>query len=192
MDRRNYLGALAGVGAVPLLAGCNAAPGYSTTTADPTATATATQTPAVESAPTAEALDSWTFSPGGRARSSDTDTSAEAVDVTFRPAHDDVHIEGVLTFPSSCGRPGLESILYGEGKLRVQIGGVVTAKGHEAFGTPSGCDGVVVPRSYSLRVIFDDGVPDTVVVLEGAPENSNRVGALEGSSEDPVRVEVDR
>jgi len=41
-------------------------------------------------------------------------------------------------------------------------------------------------------VIFDDGLPDTVVVLEGASENSNRVGALEGSSEEPVRVEVDR
>jgi len=190
MDRRNFLGGLAGVGAAPLLAGCNGAPGDSTTTDDPTATATATQTPAVESAPTAEALDSWTFSPGGRARSSDADT--EAIDVTFRPADDGVHVEGVLTFPSSCGRPGLESVLYGEGTLRVLIAGTLTANGHQAFGTPSGCDGVVVPRSYSLRVIFDDGLPETVVVLEGASENSNRVGALEGSSEDPVRVEVDR
>ena len=190
MDRRNFLGALAGVGAAPLLAGCNAAPGDSTTTDDPTATATATQTPAVASAPTAQALDSWTFSPGGRARSSDADS--DAVDITFRPAHDGVHIEGVLTFPSSCGRPGLESVLYGDGTLRVLIAGALTANGHEAFGTPSGCDGVVVPRSYSLRVIFDDGLPETVVVLEGASENSNRVRTLEGSSEDPVRVEVDR
>ena len=190
MDRRNYLGALAGVGTAPFLAGCNTAPGDSTTTDDPTATATATQTPAVESAPMAEALDSWTFSPGGRARSSDADP--DAVDVTFRPGHDGVHINGVLTFPSSCGRPGLESVLYGEGTLRVLIAGALTADGHEAFGTPSGCDGVVVPRSYSLRVIFDDGLPDTVVVLEGASENSNRVGALEGSSEEPIRVEVDR
>jgi hypothetical protein len=188
MDRRNFLGALAG--AAPLLAGCDAAPGDSTTTDDPTATATATRTPAVDSAPTAQALDSWTFSPGGRTRSSDADT--EAIDVKFRPAHDDVHIEGVLTFPSSCGRPGLESVLYGDGTLRVHIGGVVTANGHEAFGTPSGCDGVVVPRSYRLRVIFDNGLPEAVVVLEGASENSNRVRALEGSSEDPVRVEVDR
>ncbi|PSP67122.1 hypothetical protein BRC85_07365 [Halobacteriales archaeon QS_1_69_70] len=188
MDRRNLLGALAGVGAAPFLAGCNATPGDSTTTDDPTATAT--QTPAVESAPTAEALDSWTFSPGGRARSRNADTNA--VDVTFRPAHDGVHIEGVLTFPSSCGRPGLESVLYGDRTLRVLIAGALTANGHEAFGTPSGCDGEMVPRSYSLRVIFDDGLPDTVVVLEGASENSNRVGALEGSSEDPVRVEVDR
>jgi hypothetical protein len=190
MDRRNFLGGLAGVGAAPLLAGCNGAPGDSTTTDDPTATATATQTPAVDSAPTAQALDSWTFSPGGRTRSSDADT--EAIDVTFRPADDGVHVEGVLTFPSSCGRPGLESVLYGEGTLRVLIAGTLTANGHQAFGTPSGCDGVVVPRSYSLRVIFDDGLPETVVVLEGASENSNRVGALEGSSEDPVRVEVDR
>ena len=190
MDRRNYLGALAGVGAAPLLAGCNAAPGDSTTSDDPTATPTATRTPAVESAPTAEALDSWTFSPGGRAPSSDAGT--EAVDVTFRPGHDGVQVDGVLTFPSSCGRPGLESVLYGDGKLRVQIGGVVTANGHEAFGTPSGCDGVVVPRSFRLRVIFDDGLPDTVLVLEGASETSNRVGALEGSSEDPVQVKVDR
>ena len=190
MDRRNYLGTLAGVGTAPLLAGCNAAPGDSTTTEGPTATAT--QTPAVASAPTAEALDSWTFSPGGRTRSSDTDTSAEAADVTFRPAHNGVHIEGVLTFPSSCGRPGLESVLYGDGKLRVLIAGALTANGHEAFGTPSGCDDEMVPRSYSLRVIFDDGLPDTVVVLEGASENSNRVRALEGSSEDPVRIEVDR
>ena len=190
MDRRSYLGALAGVGAAPLLAGCNAAPGESTSSDDPTATATVTQTPAVESAPTAKALDSWTFSPGGQARSSDTDS--EVVDVTFRPAHDGVQIDGVLTFPSSCGRPGLESVLYGDGTLRVLIAGALTANGHEAFGTPGGCDGVVVPRSYSLRVIFDDGLPDTVVVHEGASENSNRVGALEGSSEDPVRVEVDR
>jgi hypothetical protein len=190
MDRRNYLGALAGVGAAPLLAGCNTAPGYSTTTDDPTATATATQTPAVESAQTAKALDSWTFSPGGRTRSSDADS--DAIDVTFRPADDGVHIEGVLTFPSSCGRPGLESILYGDGTLRVLIAGALTATGHEAFGTPSGCDDEMVPRSYSLRVIFDDGLPDTVVVLEGASDNSNRVGGLEGSSDDPVRVEVDR
>ena len=190
MDRRNYLGALAGVGAAPLLAGCNTAPGSSTTADNPTATATVTQTPAVESAPTAKALDSWTFSPGGQARSSHADP--DAVDVTFRPAHDGVHIEGVLTFPSSCGRPGLESVLYGDGTLRVLIAGALTADGHEAFGTPSGCDGEMVPRSYSLRVIFDDGLPDTVVVLEGDSENSNRVGALEGSSGDPVRVEVDR
>ena len=190
MDRRDYLGALAGVGAAPLLAGCNTAPGYSTTTDDPTATATASPTPAVESAPTAEALDSWTFSPGGRARSSDADS--DGADVTFRPAQDVVDINGVLTFPSSCGRPGLESVLYGDGTLRVLIAGALTAKGHEAFGTPSGCDDEMVPRSYSLRVIFDDGLPDTVVVLEGASENSNRVGALEGSSDDPVRVEVDR
>jgi len=190
MDRRNYIGTLAGVGAASLLAGCNTAPGDSTSTDDPTATATATQTPAVESAPTAKTLDSWTFSPGGQARSSDADL--DAVDVTFRPAHKGVHIEGVLTFPSSCGRPGLESVLYGDGTLRVLIAGALTADGHESFGTPSGCDGVVVPRSYNLRVIFDDGLPDRVVVLEGASENSNRVGALEGSSEDPVRVEVDR
>ena len=42
------------------------------------------------------------------------------------------------------------------------------------------------------QVIVDDGLPDTVVVVEGASENSNRVRALEGSSEDPVRGEVDR
>ena len=41
-------------------------------------------------------------------------------------------------------------------------------------------------------MIFDGRLPDTVAVLEGASENSNRVRALEGSSEDPVRVEVDR
>ena len=46
--------------------------------------------------------------------------------------------------------------------------------------------------AFDYRGIFDDGLPDTVVVLEGASENSNRVGALEGSSEDPARVEVDR
>ena len=56
MDRREYLDALAGLGAVSLLAGCNADDGDATATNDPTATAT--PTPAVESAPTAEALES--------------------------------------------------------------------------------------------------------------------------------------
>ena len=71
----------------------------------------------------------------------------------------------------------------------------------------TGCDGPrrstnLAPRraavirrgelAFDDRVIFDDGLPETVVVLEGASENSNRVGALEGSSEDSVQVEVDR
>ena len=178
MDRREYLDALAGLGAVSLLAGCNTDDGD----------ATATPTPAVESAPTAEALESWTFAPGGRARASD----ANAADVTFRPADDGVRVEGVLAFPSSCGRPGLESVLYGDGKLRVRIAGAVTANGHEAYGTPSGCDDEMVERYYELQVTFDDGLPDTVVLLEGSSENSSRAGALEGSSGDPDRVEVDR
>ena len=186
MDRREYLDALAGVGAVSLLAGCNADDGDATATNDPTATAT--PTPAVESAPTAEALESWTFAPGGRARASD----ADAADVTFRPADDGVRVEGVLVFPSSCGRSGLESVLYGDGKLRVRIAGAVTANGHEAYGAPSGCDDEIVKRYYELRVAFDDGLPDTVVVLEGSSENSSRAGTLEGSSGDPNRVEVDR
>ena len=188
MDRREYLDALAGLGAVSLLAGCNADDGDATATNDPTATAT--PTPAVESAPTAEALESWTFAPGGRARASDAE--ADAADVTFRPADDGVRVEGVLVFPSSCGRPGLESVLYGDGKLRVRIAGAVTANGHEAYGAPSGCDDEIVERYYELRVTFDDGLPDTVVVLEGSSENSSRAGTLEGSSGDPDRVEVDR
>ena len=186
MDRREYLDALAGLGAVSLLAGCNADDGDATATNDPTATAT--PTPAVESAPTAEALESWTFAPGGRARASD----ADATDVTFRPADDGVRVEGVLMFGSSCGRPGVESVLYGDGKLRVRIAGAVTANGHEAYGPPSGCDDEIVGRYYELRVAFDDGLPDTVVVLEGSSGNSSRAEALEGSSGDPNRVEVDR
>ena len=128
------------------------------------------------------------MAPGGRARASD----ADAADVTFRPADDGVRVEGVLVFPSSCGRLGLESVLYGDGKLRVRIAGAVTANGHEAYGTPSGCDDEIVGRYYELRVTFHDGLPDTVVVLEGSSENSSRAGALEGSSGDPDRVEVDR
>ena len=186
MDRREYLDALAGLGAVSLLAGCNTDDGDVTATNDPTATDT--PTPAVESAPTAEALESWTFAPGGRARASD----ADAANVTFRPADDGVRVEGVLVFPSSCGRPGVESVLYGDGKLRVRIAGAVTANGHEAYGPPSGCDDEIVERYYELRVTFDDGLPDTVVVLEGSSENSSRAGTLEGSSGDPDRVEVDR
>jgi len=190
MDRREYLYALAGLGAVSLLAGCNADDGDATATNDPTATAT--PTPAVESAPTAEALESWTFAPGGRARSSDADADADTAAVTFRPADDGVRVEGVLMFGSSCGRPGVESVLYGDGKLRVRIAGAVTANGHEAYGPPSGCDDEIVGRYYELRVAFDDGLPDTVVVLEGSSENSSRAGTLEGSSGDPNRVEVDR
>ena len=186
MDRREYLDALAGLGAVSLLAGCNTDDGDATATNDPTATAT--PTPAVESAPTAEALESWTFAPGGRARASD----ADAANVTFRPADDGVRVEGVLMFGSSCGRPGVESVLYGDGKLRVRIAGAVTANGHEAYGPPSGCDDEIVGRYYELRVTFDDGLPDTVVILEGSSENCSRAGTLEGSSGDPDRVEVDR
>ena len=186
MDRRKYLDALAGLGAVSLLAGCNTDDGDATATNDPTATAI--PTPAVESAPTAEALESWTFAPGGRARASD----ADAANVTFRPADDGVRVEGVLMFGSSCGRPGVESVLYGDGKLRVRIAGAVTANGHEAYGAPSGCDDEIVERYYELQVTFDDGLPDTVVVLEGSSENSSRAGTLEGSSGDPDRVEVDR
>lgn len=163
------------------LAGCNTGEPDPEPTTTPTdgATATPTPTPSPDpaDAPTADGLDSYTFDIVGGVSFRGPH---EEIDVTFEPASNAVVVSSsIVVGSSSCNRVGLESLLYGEATLQVAIAPERKGQSAESENTPA-CTADVAAEEYSLRVTFDGGLPDRVVVREpNYPEDEERVREVE-------------
>ena len=176
MDRRTLLAA--GVGIAAGLAGCNTDSGDT----DPTDSAPLTPTPDPADVPIAERVDRYRFDLGSA--NSPGDPYIDEIQDDFEPSSDAVEVaSAVVVGSSSCSRAGLESMLYGTETLQVVI--TSEAKDHAAAyrseSTSVPCTGDVYAQAYTLRVTFDEGLPNRVVVVEpaGSGEDDDRVREVE-------------
>jgi hypothetical protein len=176
MDRRTLLAS--SVGVVVGLAGCNTDSGDT----DPTDSAPPTSTPDPADTPIAERIDRYRFDLGSG--TSPGDPYIEEIHVDFEPSSNAVEVaSAVVVGSSSCSRAGLESVLYGKETLQVAITG--EAKDHAAAyrseNTSVPCSGDIHAQAYTLRVAFDEGLPNRVVVVEpaGSGEDDDRVREVE-------------
>ena len=176
MDRRTLLAA--GVGVAAGLAGCNTDSGGT----DPTDSAPPTPTPDPANVPIAERIDRYRFDLGSG--TGPGDPSTEEIHVDFEPSSNAVEIaSAVVVGSSSCSRAGLESVLYGNETLQVAIMGEAKdrAAAYRPETTSVVCTGDVYAQAYTLRVAFDEGLPNRVVVVEpaGSGADDERVRAVE-------------
>lgn len=171
-----------GVGVAVGLAGCNTDSADSDQPARATDSPAPTSTPDPAAATIAERLAWYRFDLGSG--TGPGDPYIEEIDVDFALASNVVHIaSAVVVGSSSHSSAGLESVLYGTDTLQVAISSEAKdrAAAYRPENTSVGCTADVYAQAYTLRVAFDEGLPNRVVVVEpaGSGEDDDRVREVE-------------